>query len=305
MIQIIPRHEIERYLLTYDPEEKRAAHALWKEYTARGDIIDFKHYSYNPENLRYTDARRNRLIPDSQMAVDAIRFSNGIRNALRELAGKKIKQGDEQGFYDEMLRTMKLSYRATVDVANGGKPIDENQKRILTGLLLLYFLRLNRFAEGINSGLTPFSEAILSRVGMYGLNNKSIWENWRYEAARALGYAEARRIPGPTEHCQNSATRPGCDELIQRGWMPISTMPILGSCTCLSNCQCRLEFRDRTFALYGALEVATNTNSYINVYNHDGKLLFRFDPKGDNIEIKHRWQSKPVIVDLNEYRNGV
>lgn len=318
MIQAIPQHALPGFITSYSVEERRQAHALWKKYSAFPSLVDLKNYSYDIKTMRYFDERQQRFIPARQITKDALRFAMGIRDEQRTLAQKAAQQQiSEQEWYDESTRLMKLSYRASIDVARGEKDNDNNELLLL--LLLVYFLRFNNLAQEINTGSVVLSKTLLeglvfrktinrafiNRAGMYGLNNKAVYENYRLEQAKRFGFAECRRIPGPSEHCNNSE-RPGCDELIAKGWMSVSQMTPLGQCTCLSNCQCSLEFRGRIFPIELAPVIAVglrnNQASFVDVYDNFGKLLFRYAPTQNKIEIKHKWHKSPVLVDLHKYK---
>lgn len=302
MISVLPDYSLKNYITSYSIEENRQSHALWRRYTSRPGLIDLKNYSYDVNSFSYVDLRTGRHIPNRQITIDAVRFSQGMRDEQRALTTRAINgQITQQEWYEENLRLMKLSYSASIDVASGQQKEDNSSEAILL-LLLLFFIRFNRLAQSIDSGETLLNKSVLGRVGLYGLNNKSVFENKRLQVAKREGFSECRRIPGPSEHCQDGE-RPGCDELIQKGWMPISEMVPLGETTCLSNCQCSLEFRNRVPSVLSSINLFHRNNSgFMRVENKAGKLLFMFNPENMQIEIKHKWQDAPVVIDLTKYR---
>ena len=52
------------------------------------------------------------------------------------------------------------------------------------------------------------------------------------------GMTEERRVTSDAENCD------ACLEAADRGWVPIGTLPPIGSLTCLANCLCHFEYRD-------------------------------------------------------------
>lgn len=298
MISTLPRYSLESYIASVSVEERRQSNALWRRYSHRPGLVDLRGYSYDVNSMSYVQSRTGGHIPNREISIDVVRFSQGIRDEQRALTILAINNRiSQQEWYEENLRLMKLSYLASLEVANGDQ---EDNSELLLLLLLLFFTRFNRLAEQISIGEIELDRTVLNRVGMYGLNNKTLYENRRLYAARREGFSEARRIPGPSEHCKEG-TRPGCDELIKEGWMPIAKMVPLGETTCLSNCQCSLEFRNRVPSVVSNLPLMQN-NSFIRVHDNSGKLLFMFNPREMKIEIKHKWHSSPVTIDLTKYR---
>lgn len=299
MINLLPDYALHNYITSYSLEERRQAHALWRANTARPGLIDSRQYQYDRTSLQYRDmSRGGRYIPDNQISMDVLRFSHGMRDEQRRLAQRAINQSiTHQEWYDESLRLMKLSYHAAVDVANGDQ--QDNNNELLLLLLLLFFNRHNNMARQISEGEILLDASILGRVGLYGLNARSVYQNYRLENAKLSGYTECKRIPGPVEHCNNDI-RPGCNELIALGWMPISKMVPIGQTTCLAHCQCSLKFRNRVLGIFTP-PIINKSSSFVHVYDNNGKLLFKYSPANQQVEIKHKWHSSPVTVDLSRY----
>lgn len=300
MITVLPDYSLKSYISSYSLEDKKQSYTLWHKYASRSGVIDLKGYSYDASSMSYVDKRSGRHIPNRQITLDTLRLAQGMRDEQRALTQKAINQTiSQQEWYEENLRLMKLSYLASIDVASGTQKEDNNSETLLA-LLLLLFMRFNKLAQGIDLGQIKLDKSILTRVGMYGLNNKTVYENRRLQIAKRNGYSECRRIPGPNEHCQDGI-RPGCDELIRQGWMDISKMVPLGETTCLSNCQCSLQFRNKSFSISNA-PVIGNKSHFVRVRDSYGKLLFMYDASSNSIQIKHKWHSFPVLVDLSQYK---
>lgn len=242
---------LERYASDYNAEELRQARELWRKYASRKELLDDdpeqKRYKFMARTLVYFVLRRDGRrypVPATSIRNDIDRFVGGVQQELRMLAAQLAAgQITAQQWYDETERLMKLSYRASVDVARGkhAEMTPEEKQHYIEALLLLLLL-LNKFAHEVETGIV-IDGKFLHRAGMYGLNGRALYENWRLWAAVVNGNTEARRVLHPADHCTASAARPGCIELAALGWMPISQMVPIGGATCYSNCQCTIEFR--------------------------------------------------------------
>ena len=140
---------------------------------------------------------------------------------------------------------MKALYRTIWVLSFGGFLFDDDlQRNLFYAFVLLQFNYLNNFAIQIEDGLQDLDGSAVSRAGLYGRHGNGLYENIRTRRAQDDGMTEARRILGPTEdHCHDSASRPGCIELAEIGWMPISQMVKIGDASCYSNCLCTIEYR--------------------------------------------------------------
>jgi len=96
--------------------------------------------------------------------------------------------------------------------------------------------------SAIDSGRIPRDQKIISLAMLYGQGLAPAFENQRTAAAKRLGYSEALRVLSFSEHCQ-SGRRPGCVELADLGWVPISTLVPIGDAECLTNCMCHVDYR--------------------------------------------------------------
>lgn len=208
-----------------------------------------KKYGFNPGSLSYFShvGDRQRSLPQSSIKLDVNRFALGVQTDLRNLTNQLLAgQIPAQAWYDESARLLKLSYRASVDVARGrndGMTNEEKEKHI--ALVLLLLLLLNRAAEDINAGIFPMDGRLVAYIGSLGAANNGLYENWRLGQAINLGYREGRRLLSPADHCRDSHDRPGCVELAALGWVPIHQVVRLGDATCRQNCRCVIQYRGK------------------------------------------------------------
>lgn len=258
-IQPRTAEELERSLRDYSLEERRQVRALWQTHAARHTLIDFraqdtratrsKEYGFQPETLTYFAqvGDRTRAVRTSSIKLDVSRFAHGVQQELRELTNQMLaEQLPAQRWYDESARLLKLSYRATVDVARGsGEDMEREERERWLELALLLLLLLNRAAQDINAGVFPLDGRLTAYIGSLGAANNGLFENWRLAEAKRLGYTEGRRFLRVADHCHDSGDRRGCVELADLGWVPIEQVVPLGGATCRLHCRCELHFQGR------------------------------------------------------------
>jgi hypothetical protein len=212
IVAVLSRQDLESWLSTLDYEERRSMKLLWEKYVTR----------------------------DSPNAV--LRFSNGIRNELRDLASSFMANRITlQQWYDESRRLMKQSYITVIEKQS--QTLDNTK---VVAAIILYFLFLNNFFLGVMGGIIPVNGRLVPRMGMYGSAVYSVSMNWTLAGMFGKNM-EAKRVLGPNEnHCYPQGDTEGCIELAERGWMPVEAMPKIGeSTTCRSNCRCSILYREK------------------------------------------------------------
>jgi hypothetical protein len=88
----------------------------------------------------------------------------------------------------------------------------------------------------------------VSRAGSYGSYGNALYQNMKLDLSYLHGHVEGRRVLGMNEdHCHDSVYHneaiPGCIELAELGWMPLTQVVPLGGATCRGNCLCTIETR--------------------------------------------------------------
>lgn len=213
-----------------------------------------KQYGFHPQSMTYYSkvGDRQQPIPQSSIKLDISRFARGIQTEQRSLVNQLLsRQITPQRWYDDTARLLKLSYRASVDIARGSSgEMSDDEKQRWVELSLLLLLLLNQAAEDLNQGQFPLDGRLTSFAGSLGAANNDLYENWRLGSAMDIGYTEARRVLGVADHCRNSADRLGCVELAALGWVPIRDLVAIGGATCRRHCHCSIEFRGKPSPLF-------------------------------------------------------
>ena len=207
-------------------------------------------YGYNPQADIYFEQRGSmdrRPIPVDSVKLDINKFVIGVQDELKDITRQMINGTvSPQQWYDRSAGLMKLSYRASIDVARGtNQEMTEEERNRWLALLLLLLLLLNGIADGINDGTIDIDYHLVSSASLRGAAARSMFENWRLASHLQAGYMEARRVLGIAEHCEESDDRPGCVDLAALGWIPIEMVVPIGAATCRDHCKCRIQYRKR------------------------------------------------------------
>ena len=82
-----------------------------------------------------------------------------------------------------------------------------------------------------------FGGQAMARLAMYGAAPRGTYQAMNQRGAVAEGLDQCQNVLGGGESCDE------CLAETARGWVPADDMSLPGERTCLSNCQCSLEFR--------------------------------------------------------------
>ncbi len=230
-----------------------AVSELWNSYSGAPGLLDavptdatrrIKSYTYDPDKEAYYS-------PNGRKVTDA-RLRHYVRNVSNE-SSLRMKKSTQQliagvillsTWYDAMHSLMSALYQTVWILSIGGYVFENDTARnIFYALMLPQFTYLYNFEGQIKTGEQKLDGSALSRAGLYGKWGNNFYQNISLENAKDK-YTDARRVLGPTEdHCHDSAERPGCVELANKGWMPIGEMTPIGDATCYSNCLCHIQYR--------------------------------------------------------------
>jgi len=190
--------------------------------------------------------RSNRRVPQKYVRLGVLRVSKASEQQMRELTTRLVNgEIGRQEWYDAMRTMMKNEYRADFLAAIGGiENYDRSQISRFGWRMRPHYRWLNNFMEEILSGKQALNGRAVIRAGMYGRAGNSIYQNELLEVATRSGMREGIRDLGETEnHCNDTINRPGCVELSELGWVPITQLVPLGDASCYSNCLCSYRFR--------------------------------------------------------------
>lgn len=99
---------------------------------------------------------------------------------------------------------------------------------------------LNNFANEIESGVQRLDGTLVNRSRLYGEQGRVTYYDFARATAIAEGFDEERSKLTPSESCEK------CVSEDARGWQPIGDIVPIGDRTCLSNCNCFMQYRKKS-----------------------------------------------------------
>lgn len=198
-------------------------------------------FYFDAQRQRYIQVLANgktRAVAESVLNRAVTRLATDTRNEARELTAQLVRGEITQDVWYQQMRTqMRVSYRTSVTVANGGNMTPADWGRFGAEMKKQYQY-LDNFRAEILSGKQPLNGRAVVRAGMYGDANYAQYQNWKLKQAVRAGFAlEAKRTLHPAEHC------PDCLEYAGRGWVPADEVVPIGSSQCKVHCKCTIQTR--------------------------------------------------------------
>ena len=121
--------------------------------------------------------------------------------------------------------------------AGGFANIDAAALDVFQQRLAEQFTYLSDWMDDLAAGTAQASRGMAQRAGMYAQSARNTFDV-TYRAGQALrGFDEERNILNPGESCDL------CREQTALGWVPIGTLIPVGQRTCISNCNCVVNYR--------------------------------------------------------------
>jgi hypothetical protein len=213
---------------------------------------------FDADEARY--GRGNAIIPEDSVRRGVLAFlataAAAMRRDVATIYTGTYRSGDVQSLIASRVRGIHL---ALAIIGRGGiDRVREADLHAVSSTIAFQFDRLKRFAATL-AGVTaesPFRfrgpvrtgtvdvDAAARRAGNYASSALSTWDIMRRRAAVDAGYKFERNILGAAEHCAwfPGAPRQACPDLTKLGYVPIGTLPPIGTRLCLWNCRCRMSF---------------------------------------------------------------
>lgn len=187
---------------------------------------------------RFVDAR-GRFV--SEQAVRAVidDIADGASERMAALS-RQMLAGDLSlaEWQAAMGRTIKHSQLATSTIAHGGAArMDFSRYGQAGNAIKAQYQYLAQFAAQVASGEQPLTDGLVARARQYGQASRVTFEREYGRDQQGRGYQSERNVLDAAEHCSL------CPELSARGWVPIGSLPPVGSRPCRSNDRCSIRYR--------------------------------------------------------------
>lgn len=199
-------------------------------------------YRWDDRSGRFRD-ERGRYVSERAVrsAIDRIadHASEQMARASERLLAGEMSLASWQA---EMGRLVKVSQLAATVIAHGGRAQMTPSRYGSAGRAIRdEYAYLRQFSEQIADGRQPLNGSLVARARQYGQAARVAFSNIVDNRQRHRAQSE-RNVLGNAEHCSE------CRELAARGWVPVGTLPRIGTRRCLGNDRCRIEYRQEPAA---------------------------------------------------------
>lgn len=196
-------------------------------------------FTFDARLGRYRDADSGRLVSEAavRLAIDAVAdaASDHLADLTERMLRGDLKLADWQR---SVMATIKTAHVAAGVAAQGGKAqMEPTHYGFLGSEIRRQYAYLRDLANGIAAGDIPLDGRLVARAGMYGQHVRVTYEAVRAKDARSRDYIEERNVLHSQESCRE------CSGLSSQGYVPLGTLPPIGSRSCLSRCRCQIQRR--------------------------------------------------------------
>jgi hypothetical protein len=194
--------------------------------------------TFDSASGRFRDSA-GRYVSDARVraVVDAVADQASARMAA---ASERLMAGQMSlaSWQAEMQNTIKVSHLAASTLAHGGEAQMTPARYLMAAReIKAQYQYLRGFAAQIQSGEQPLNGGLISRAKQYGQAARVAFERERGRDQQSRGYQFERNVLGPArDHCSL------CPELSARGWVPIGSLPPVGSRPCRAQDRCRISY---------------------------------------------------------------
>jgi hypothetical protein len=193
---------------------------------------------WNETAGRFTDSA-GRFVSESRVraVIDSIADQASARMAA---ASERMLAGELSlaSWQAEMQQTIKVSQLAASVLAHGGAEQMTFSHYGSAGRAIRdQYGYLRNFADDVANGRQPLNGGLTARAGQYGQVARIAFEREYGRDQQQRGYQFERNVLGAArDHCSL------CPELSARGWVPIGSLPPVGSRPCRAQDRCRITY---------------------------------------------------------------
>lgn len=204
-------------------------------------MADPRPFGWNPRALRYV-APNGRFVSrlDVRKSIDVAldNASARIRSITQQMRDREITVAVWKRTMQQEIKNVHL-YSAAA--AKGGwAQLEKKELRQIERIVGKQFAYLDGFAKDLNRKSFPRDGRVLSRSMMYAQAGRNTYHKFDMLLQADSGMTEERNILSPGEACES------CIGETDRDWVPIGDLIPIGERTCLANCKCTIEYRDRS-----------------------------------------------------------
>lgn len=195
---------------------------------------------------QWSEARQHYLYDSGKVVPQAvvnralervlINGANQMRALTEQLQAGTITLSTWQ---TSMAAEMKLLHTGAAALGRGGwQQMSQSDWGWTGAQLRRHYGFLRAFAQDIATGKQAYDGRMIARAAMYAEAARSTQREMQRRMGQKLGRTEERNQLGAADrHCSSCL---GCTA---RGWVPIGSLPAVGSRSCLSHCHCSIQTR--------------------------------------------------------------
>jgi hypothetical protein len=177
---------------------------------------------WNDQAGRFTDSA-GRFVSEARVRV--------VVDAVADQASARMAAASE------MQNTIKVSHLAASVLAHGGESQMSFSHYGSAGRAIRdQYQYLKGMAADIAAGRQPLNGGLTARARQYGQAARVAFEREYGRDQQGRGYQFERNVLGAADHCAL------CPELTARGWVPIGSLPPVGSRPCRAQDRCSIRY---------------------------------------------------------------
>lgn len=212
-------------------------------------------FQWDPRRARYYDVVTGRLVAESEvrraLAAALVAEQAGARATAADFVAGRM---NEREFLLRMRTTIKNTQLMSAFTARGGvAQMTQADYGTVGQQVRVQYNYLDQFVNDLRSGKQKLNGTLASRAVQYAKAGMQTHHRIERRAKLDAGLDEERNILHPADHCGD------CPDLTGRalggtgrmlpmdaqtdGWVPLGTLPPIGTRTCRGNDQCEIEYR--------------------------------------------------------------
>lgn len=197
-------------------------------------------FAYDPVSDRYRDASTGRFVPERTVNAWIADFGRAAGSEMSAHTSRLVTGTLSLAEWESGMRAMvKDAHLAAAMAAHGGRQrMSQSDYGYVGSQVKEQYERLNAWARELGSGAAPLDGRAEARAALYGKAAHSTGAKMLARDRQRSGARRERNVLGDAEHCS------GCLAATGRGWVPLGTLPPVGSRDCRANDRCRIEYSD-------------------------------------------------------------
>lgn len=198
-----------------------------------------KIWEWAPRARRYRDPDNGRFVARDTIrrGLDDLILDSQkiITTASDELRKGEIRLSEWQDIMAQEIKRTQLGSQALL--RGGWNQLTESDYAVINGRIKEQLDYLHRFTEDLRAGTVRTDGQFFNRARMYPASARVGYHEDEGPLVRAVGYTQEHNVLNPAEHCAE------CVDCWARGWVPIGSLPRIGSRQCFGNDRCTIRYR--------------------------------------------------------------